>query len=128
MTKTLKKDDIIEAISGLTVLELADLVKNLEEKFGVSASMPMAMAAAAPQGAGEAQAEVKTTFDLELTEVGANKIQAIKVLREVTSLGLKEAKDLVEAAPKVFKEGASKEEAENIKNKFNEVGAKITLK
>lgn len=130
MAKTLKKEEIIEAIGNLTVLELADLVKEMEEKFGVQAAAPMAMmpAAGAAAGGGEAAAPEQTTFNLELTEIGANKIKVIKALREVTSLGLKEAKDMVEAAPKIFKEGVSKEEAENIKKKFEEVGAKMSLK
>ena len=118
--------EIIEVIKGLTVLELNDLVKACEEEFGVSAAAGVVVAAA---GAGAAEAaEEKTEFDVELTEVGAEKIKVIKVVREVTGLGLKEAKEAVEGAPKVLKEGASKEEAEDIKKKLEEVGAKVTLK
>jgi large subunit ribosomal protein L7/L12 len=128
MSKTLTKEDLVEAIGNLTVVEVAELVKAMEEKFGVSAQAPVAMMAAMPGQGGAAAAEEKTTFNLEISDAGANKIQTIKVLREVTSLGLKEAKDLVDAAPKVFKEGVSKEEAETIKKKFEEVGAKVALK
>ena len=118
--------EIIEVIKGLSVLELNDLVKACEEEFGVSAAAGVVVAAA---GAGAAEAaEEKTEFDVELTEVGAEKIKVIKVVREVTGLGLKEAKEAVEGAPKVLKEGASKEEAEDIKKKLEEVGAKVTLK
>ena len=117
--------EFIEAIKELSVLELNDLVKACEEEFGVSAAAGVVVAAA---GAGEAAAEEKTEFDVELTEVGANKVKVIKVVREVTGLGLKEAKDVVDGAPKVVKEGASKEEAEDIKKKLEEVGAKVTLK
>lgn len=129
MTKTLKKEEIVEAIGSLTVIELAELVKDLEEKFGVSAQAPMMAAAVMPGAAAAGGAtEEKTSFNLELSDVGANKIQVIKVVREVTSLGLKEAKDMVEGAPKIFKEGVAKAEAETIKKKFEEVGAKISLK
>lgn len=117
--------EIIEVIKGLTVLELNDLVKACEEEFGVSAAAGVVVAAA---GAGAAAEEEKTEFDVELTEVGPNKVKVIKVVREVTGLGLKEAKDVVDGAPKVVKEGASKEEAEDIKKKLEEVGAKVTLK
>ena len=117
--------EFIEAIKELSVLELNDLVKACEEEFGVSAAAGVVVAAA---GAGEAAAEEKTEFDVELTEVGANKVKVIKVVREVTGLGLKEAKDVVDGAPKVLKEGASKEEAEDIKTKLEAEGAKITLK
>ena len=118
--------EIIEVIKGLSVLELNDLVKACEEEFGVSAAAGVVVAAA---GAGDgAAAEEKTEFDVELTEVGAEKVKVIKVVREVTGLGLKEAKDVVDGAPKVVKEGASKEEAEDIKKKLEEVGAKVTLK
>jgi large subunit ribosomal protein L7/L12 len=125
------KDELIEAISSMSVLELSELVKSLEDKFGVSAAPAMAMMAAMPAGGGAAAApaaEEKTAFDMELTDVGANKIQVIKVVREFTTLGLKEAKDMVDAAPKVFKEGVTKEEAEKIIEKFKEVGAKVTMK
>ena len=117
--------EIIEVIKGLSVLELNDLVKACEEEFGVSAAAGVVVAAGA--GAGEA-AEEKTEFDVELTEVGGQKVKVIKVVREVTGLGLKEAKDLVDGAPKVIKEGASKAEAEDIKAKLEEQGAKVTLK
>ena len=117
--------EFIEAIKELSVLELNDLVKACEEEFGVSAAAGVVVAAA---GAGEAAAEEKTEFDVELTEVGANKVKVIKVVREVTGLGLKEAKDVVDGAPKVLKEGASKEEAEDIKTKLEAEGAKVTLK
>ena len=117
--------EIIEVIKGLSVLELNDLVKACEEEFGVSAAAGVVVAAA---GAGEAAAEEKTEFDVELTEVGPNKVKVIKVVREVTGLGLKEAKEAVDSAPKIVKEGASKEEAEEIKAKFEAEGAKVTIK
>ena len=117
--------EIIEVIKGLSVLELNDLVKACEEEFGVSAAAGVVVAAA---GAGAAAEEEKTEFDVELTEVGPNKVKVIKVVREITGLGLKEAKDVVDGAPKVVKEQASKEEAEEIKKKLEEVGAKVTLK
>ena len=117
--------EIIEVIKGLTVLELNDLVKACEEEFGVSAAAGVVVAAA---GAGAAAAEEKTEFDVELTEAGDQKVKVIKVVREITGLGLKEAKDLVTAAPKVVKEGVSKEEAEDIKKKLEEAGAKATIK
>ena len=110
--------EIIEVIKGLSVLELNDLVKACEEEIGVSAAA----------GAGAAAAEEKTEFDVELTEAGDQKVKVIKVVREITGLGLKEAKDVVDGAPKVVKEQASKEEAEEIKKKLEEVGAKVTLK
>lgn len=117
--------EFIDAIKGMTVLELNDLVKACEEEFGVSAAAGVVVAAA---GAGEAAAEEKTEFDVELTEVGPNKVKVIKVVREITGLGLKEAKEAVDNAPKVVKEGASKEEAEEIKAKFEAEGAKVTIK
>lgn len=124
-----KAEDVMSTIEGMTVLELANLVKALEEKFGVSAAMPvMAGAVAAGPAAATAVVEEKSTFNVVLASIGANKIQVIKVVREVTSLGLKEAKDLVEAAPKVVKEGISKEEAEEIKKKIEASGAKVELK
>jgi len=124
-----KAEDVMSSIEGMTVLELANLVKALEEKFGVSAAMPvMAGAAAAGPAAGAAAVEEKTTFNVVLASIGANKIQVIKVIREITNLGLKEAKDLVEAAPKAIKEGVAKEEAEDIKKKVEAVGAKVELK
>ena len=118
-------EEIIAAVKELTVLELNDLVKAAEEEFGVSAAA--AVAVAAGPAAGDAAAE-KTEFDVELTEVGSEKIKVIKVVREVTGLGLKEAKEAVDNAPKVLKEQASKEDAEAIKAKLEEVGAKVTLK
>ena len=122
----LSTQDIIDAIKELTVLELNDLVKACEEEFGVSAAAGVVVAAA---GAGAAAAaEEKDEFDVELTEVGAEKVKVIKVVREATGLGLKEAKDLVDSAPKMIKEGAAKAEAEGIKAKLEEVGAKVTLK
>ncbi|MDD6231340.1 50S ribosomal protein L7/L12 [Frisingicoccus sp.] len=117
--------EFIEAIKELSVLELNELVKACEEEFGVSAAAGVVVAAA---GAGEAAAEEKTEFDVELTEVGPNKVKVIKVVREVTGLGLKEAKEAVDSAPKIVKEGASKEEAEEIKAKFEAEGAKVTIK
>ena len=116
--------EFIEAIKELSVLELNELVKACEEEFGVSAAAGVVVAAA---GAGAAAEEEKTEFDVELTEVGPNKVKVIKVVREVTGLGLKEAKDVVDGAPKVLKQGASKEEAEDIKTKLEAEGAKITL-
>ena len=122
----LTTQEFIDAIKELSVLELNDLVKACEEEFGVSAAAGVVVAAA---GAGDAAAaEEKTEFDVELAEVGAEKVKVIKVVREVTGLGLKEAKDVVDGAPKVLKEGASKEEAEDIKKKLEEVGAKVNLK
>ena len=123
----LSNDEIIAAIKELSVMELNDLVKACEEEFGVSAAAGVVVAAGAGAGAGAA-AEEKTEFDVELTEVGPNKVKVIKVVRDCTGLGLKEAKDVVDGAPKVVKEGASKEEAEDIKKKLEEVGAKVTLK
>ena len=117
--------EFIEAIKELSVLELNDLVKACEEEFGVSAAAGVVVAAA---GAGAAAAEEKTEFDVELTEVGPNKVKVIKVVREATGLGLKEAKEVVDGAPKVVKEGASKEEANDIKAKLEAEGAKVTLK
>ena len=120
----LTAQELIDAIKELTVLELNDLVKACEEEFGVSAAAGVVVAAAGPA----AEVEEKTEFDVELTEVGAEKVKVIKVVREVTGLGLKEAKDVVDGAPKMLKEAASKEEAEEIKKKLEEVGAKVTLK
>ena len=117
--------EFIEAIKELSVLELNELVKACEEEFGVSAAAGVVVAAA---GAGAAAAEEKTEFDVELTEVGRNKVKVIKVVREVTGLGLKEAKDVVDGAPKVVKQGASKDEAEDVKAKLEAEGAKVTLK
>ena len=117
--------EIIEVIKGLSVLELNDLVKACEEEFGVSAAAGVVVAAA---GAGAAAAEEKSEFDVELTEAGDQKVKVIKVVREITGLGLKEAKDVVDGAPKVIKEAASKEEAEEIQKKLEAEGAKVTLK
>lgn len=122
----LTSQEIIDAIKELTVLELNDLVKACEEEFGVSAAAGVVVAAAAGDGA--AAAEEKTEFDVELTEVGPNKVKVIKVVREATGLGLKEAKDLVDSAPKMVKEATSKEEADDIKAKLEAEGAKVTLK
>jgi large subunit ribosomal protein L7/L12 len=127
----LSKDEIIEAISGLTLLETAELVKALEEKFGVSAAAPMAMAAVAAPGSGggaAAAAEEQTEFDAVLKTIGEKKIQVIKVVRELTGLGLKEAKDLVDGAPKPVKERVSKQEAEQIKTKLEAEGATVEIK
>jgi len=120
-------DQIVEQLSGLTVLEAAELSKKLEEKWGVSAAAPVAVAAG-PAAAAAPAAEAKTSFDVVLKETGANKIGVIKEVRVVTSLGLKEAKDLVDGAPKTVKEGATKEEAEEIKKKLEAAGAKVELK
>ena len=122
----LSTQELIDAIKELTVLELNDLVKACEEEFGVSAAAGVVVAAAA--GDAGAAAEEKTEFDVELTEVGPNKVKVIKVVREATGLGLKEAKDVVDGAPKVIKEAASKEEADDIKAKLEAEGAKVTLK
>jgi large subunit ribosomal protein L7/L12 len=119
--------DLIEQIDKLTVLELADLVKQLEEKYGVSAAAPVAMMAAAP-GAGAAPAAEKTEFDVILAEAGPEKIKVIKAVRELTSLGLTEAKAFVESAPKPVKEGVTKDEAEQVKKKLEEAGAKVEIK
>ena len=119
---------IVEDLSSLTVLEAAELSKLLEEKWGVSAAAPVAVAAAPAAGGGEAPADEKTEFDLELTESGSNKIAVIKEVRTITGLGLKEAKDLVEGAPKPLKQGVKKEEAEEMKKALEAAGAKVTLK
>jgi len=121
------KEEILQAIENMTVLELAELVKAMEEKFGVSAAAPVAVAAA-PVAGGAAPAEEKTEFDVILTSAGDKKIQVIKVVRELTGLGLKEAKDLVDNAPKPVKEGVSKEQAEEIKAKLEEAGGTVELK
>ena len=119
---------ILEDLSSLTVLEAAELSKLLEEKWGVSAAAPVAVAAAPAAGGGEATAEEKTEFDIELSESGSNKIAVIKEVRTITGLGLKEAKDLVEGAPKPLKQGVKKEEAEEMKKALEAAGAKVTLK
>lgn len=120
-----KFQGLVDSIEKLTVMELAELVKLLEDKFGVSAAAPVMMAGA---GAGAAAAEEKSIFDVEITEAGGNKIAVIKVVREATGLGLKEAKDIVDAAPKVMKAGVPKAEAEDMKKKIEEAGGKATLK
>ena len=122
----LTAQELIDAIKELTVLELNDLVKACEEEFGVSAAAGVVVAAAGADAG--AAAEEKTEFDVELTEVGPNKVKVIKVVREATGLGLKEAKDLVDSAPKMLKEGASKEEADDLKAKLEAEGAKVTVK
>lgn len=121
-----KVEDLVEAIGSLTLLEASELKKALEDKFGVTAAAPMMMAGGAAAAA--PVAEEKTEFDVELTEGGAQKLNVIKVVREVTGLGLKEAKDLVEGAPKIVKEAAPKADAEALKKKLEEAGAKVTLK
>ena len=125
-----KQESLVKGIEEMSVLELSDLVKALEERFGVSAAAPVAVAAAGVPGAaaGGAEEEEKSVFDVVLAEVGSNKIQVIKEIRTLTSLGLKEAKELVEAAPKEVKEGLPKEEAEKIKKQLEETGAKVELK
>jgi large subunit ribosomal protein L7/L12 len=123
------KAEILDAISGMTVLELSELIKEMEEKFGVSAAAAaVAVAAPAAGGAGVAAAEEQTEFNVILTEVGANKVSVIKAVREITGLGLKEAKDLVDGAPKPVKEGIAKADAEAAKKKLEEAGAKAELK
>ena len=125
-----KVETILDEIKGLTLLEASELVKKMEEAFGVSAAAaaPVVMAGGAAAGGGAAPAEEKTEFAVVLTEVGANKINVIKAVREVTSLGLKEAKDLVDGAPKTVKEGVNKDEAATIKKKFEDAGAKVEIK
>ena len=128
--KTMSKEDIISVVKNMTVLELSELVKALEEEFGVTAAAPVAMAVAggAPAAAAAAPEEEKSEFTVILKEIGENKINVIKAVREVTTLGLKEAKDLVEGAPKPVKEGINKEEAATIKKKLEEAGAKAEIK
>ncbi|MDR3011789.1 MAG: 50S ribosomal protein L7/L12 [Chitinispirillales bacterium] len=125
---SLTKDQFVEAIGNMTVLELSDLIKAIEEKFDVKAAAPMAMAMPMAGGAAAEAAEEKTEFDAILAGFGAEKIKVIKVVREITGLGLAEAKNLVEAAPKAIKEGCSKEEAEEIKKKIEEVGGSVEIK
>ena len=122
------KEDVIEFISSMSVLELSELVKELEDKFGVSAAAPVAVAAAPGAGAAEAAAEEQTEFDVILSEIGDKKIQVIKVIRAITGLGLKEAKALVDAAPKPVKEGVSKDEAEDVQKQLEEAGATVEVK
>ena len=124
----MNKADMIEAIKGMTVLELAELVKALEEEFGVSAAAPVAVAAAPAAAAPAAAAEEKTEFDVILVSAGDAKVGVIKAVREITALGLKEAKDLVDGAPKAVKEGISKEDANSIKEKLEAAGAKVEIK
>ncbi len=123
-----KFKSLVDSVEKLSVLELSELVKVLEEKFGVSAAAPMMVGAMPAAGGAAAAAEEKTEFTVELTEAGANKINVIKVVREATGLGLKEAKDIVDAAPKAVKENAPKAEADELKKKLEEAGAKVTLK
>lgn len=123
-----KVQNLIEEVKNLTVLELSELVKELEEEFGVSAQAPVAVAAAPAAGGAAPAAEEKSEFDVVLKEVGAEKIKVIKVVRDITGLGLKEAKDLVDNAPKTLKEGVSKEEAEEMKAKLEETGASVEVK
>jgi ribosomal protein L7/L12 len=122
------KEDVIEFISSMSVLELSELVKELEEKFGVSAAAPVAMAAAPAEQASLAEAEEKTEFDVILSQIGEKKIQVIKAIRAITGLGLKEAKALVDEAPKPVQEGVSKEEAADIKKQLEEAGATVEIK
>jgi len=128
MTSKITKDDVIKFIEGMTVLELSELVKELEEKFGVSAAAPMAVAQVSASPEQAAQAEEKTEFNAILTGFGEQKIQVIKVVRALTGLGLKEAKDLVDGVPKPIKEGVPKEEAADIKKKIEEVGGTVEIK
>ena len=123
------KDDVLDYLENSNMLEISELIKNIEEKFDVSAAAPVAVAGgAAPAGGGEAPAEEKSDFNIELTSVGDKKINVIKVIREITSLGLKEAKELADGAPSVIKEAVAKEESEEIKGKLEEAGATVTLK
>ena len=126
--KTLTKDQLIEAIKGMTVLELSEMVKALEEEFGVSAAAPMAVAAAPAAAEAAAPAEEQTQFDVVLAAFGDQKIQVIKVVRALTGLGLKEAKDVVEGAPKAIKEGVTKDEAEDAKKQLEDAGATVEIK
>jgi len=124
----LSKAEILDAVAGLTVLELSELIKDMEEKFGVSAAAAAVAVAAPAAGSGAAAAEEKTEFDVILADVGANKVSVIKAVREITGLGLKEAKDLVDGAPKAVKEGVAKADAEAAQKKLEEAGAKVELK
>ena len=128
MATSISKEDVIEYISNMTVLELSEFVKELEDKFGVSAAAPVAVAATAPAGQAQEEAAEKTEFDVILSAVGDKKIQVIKVVRAITSLGLKEAKALVDGVPGAVKEGVSKEEAEGIKGQLEEAGASVEIK
>tara|TARA_B100000029_G_C17402173_1_gene897471 strand:+ start:167 stop:550 length:384 start_codon:yes stop_codon:yes gene_type:complete len=122
------KDDVLSYLESANMLEISDLIKEIEDKFNVSAAAPVAVAGVAPVAGGDAAAEEKTDFDIELTSVGDKKINVIKVIREVTALGLKEAKELADGAPSIVKEAAAKEEAEEVKTKLEEAGATVTLK
>lgn len=124
----ISREDILQAISDMSVMDVVELIKSMEDKFGVTAAAPVAMAAAAPAGGGEAAAEEKTEFDVVMTSFGDNKVAVIKAVRTVTNLGLKEAKDLVEGAPSTIKEGVSKDEAASIKKQLEEAGAKVDVK
>ena len=128
MAENISKEDVIEFISNMTVLELSELVKELEEKFGVSAAAPMAVAAGAPGGEAQEEAAEQTEFDVVLTAVGDQKIQVIKVVRSITGLGLKEAKGVVDGVPSPIKEGVPKDEAESVKAQLEEVGATAEIK
>jgi large subunit ribosomal protein L7/L12 len=128
MAENISKEDVIEYISSMTVLELAEFVKELENKFGVSAAAPMALAAAAPSAQAQEEAPEKTEFDVVLSAVGDKKIQVIKVVRAITGLGLKEAKELVDGAPKPVKEGVPQDEADSIKGQLEEAGATVEIK
>lgn len=125
---SLSKNDVIEFLSNMSVMEIAEMVKELEDKWGVSAAAPVAVAAAPGAGGGAAAAEEKTEFDVILADIGANKINVIKEVRTLTGLGLKEAKDLVEAAPKAVKQAVPKEEADKIKEALEKAGAKVEIK
>lgn len=127
-TATMSNEEIVKAVEQMPVLQLAELVKLIETRFGVTAAAPVAVAAASGGGGGAAVAEEKTSFDVILASSGDKKIQVIKVVRELTNLGLKEAKDVVEGAPKPLKTGVSKEDAETMKKKLEEVGAKVEIK
>ncbi len=128
MAESINKEDVVEFISNMTVLELSEFVTELEEKFGVSAAAPVAMAAAAPAGQDSAESAEQTEFDVILTSIGDKKIQVIKAVRSITGLGLKEAKTMVDAAPGPVKEGIPKEEAEGVKTQLEEAGASIDIK
>lgn len=125
---TMTKEDILEWVKGATMLEISQLVKSIEEEFGVSAAAPIMMGAMPAAGGAAAEVEEKTEFDVILADVGSNKLQVIKVVREVTGLGLKEAKDLVDGAPKPIKEGTTNEDADDVKKKLEEAGAKVEIK
>ena len=125
---TIKKEDVLSYLENANMLEISELIKDIEDKFGVSAAAPVAVAGGAAPASAESAAEEKSEFDIELSGVGDKKINVIKVIREITSLGLKEAKDMADNAPSIVKESAGKEEAEEIKKKLEEAGATVTLK